>query len=376
MILGTYANLGAIDEHQSGVDIPIDRLPDIHVTHAPDDIHILPPKIEQPNYKANVMPNKPIDTLLDANSKVKIPKRKLIKSNKTKELQPAPIETAREINLVENVVEPANRPEPIVNEKPIVQQNESPLKVQSNLNAKSGDKPKSIVASQDSAPTKLPEKKLQNDSLINKDAIQKEEREIEFNAKEQRKNDVERTQEILNAVKNQLSKQNEANHKIVLEKINEISEKVNKIAQKDEQLVPLDPLNLDKTNDLLANKNDENVAAPNKHTHDLPNENDQLKKPVPLVPIAKLLAEHKMSSVSDQLNEPKIEIKPTASISVGAKPAENTVKGPNVAEAAQKLPSPDPVKIEKNANVGRDLLSHQTAQADVIDANQADKTEN
>lgn len=378
MILGTYANLGAIDEHQSGVDIPIDRLPDIHVTPAPDGILVLPPELEQPSHKVDSMPIKSKDSPSDLNPKIKIPKRKPSKTNKTKDqLPPAPVETAREINLVENVAQPELRAEQKVHEKPVEQQNDSPSKIESNLNSiKSADKPKSIVASQDSALTKLSEKKLPNDSLINKDAIQKEEREIEFNANEQRKSDAERTQEILNAVKNQLSKQNEANHKIVLEKIHEISEKVNQIAQKDEQLVPHDPLKLDAANNLLAKKDNEKAVAPNQQANDSTNDDNQLKKPLPPVPIAKLLAEQKLSSVSDQLNEPKIERKPTAGIVVGEKPAEDAVKEKHVAESAKQPSPPDRVVAEQNANVGRDLLSHRIAQANVIDTNQADKTEN
>lgn len=364
MILGTYANLGAIDEHQSGVNIPIDRFPDIHVPHVTDDIPILPSKMEQPNHKADIsVPNKPIDTLSDANFKSKIPKRKLIKTNKTKEQQPAQVETAREINLIDNV-EPAIQAKQTVNEKPVEQRHDSPLMVESNVNIKSADERKSIISSQSSAPTNFPEKKNPNDSLINKDAIQKEEREIEFNANEQRLNDVERTQEILNAVKNQLSKQNEANHKIVLQKISEISEKVNQIAQKDEQLVPPDTMKLDVTKNLLTSEK-EKLVAPNNQANDL-NDKNQMKNPLPLVPIAKLLAEQKVSSVSDQVNEPKMEIKPT--IDVGQKPVESIANEQKVAEAPKESPPSDRAE-EKNANVGRDLLSHQAAQANVIETN-------
>lgn len=388
MILGTYANLGAIDEHQSGVNIPIDRLPDIHVTHANKDIHILPSKMEQSNHKeADIIPNKPVDTLQGGNSKVKIPKRKLIKTNKTKEQQQQPVqlETAREINLVDDRVEPEPQiqAKKLVNEKPDAQKNDSPLKSESNLSVKSSNKPKSIIASQDAAaPTKnLSDKKNPNDSLINKDAIQKEEREIEFNANQQRLNDVERTQEILNAVKNQLSKQNEANHKIVLQKINEISEKVNQIAQKDEQLAAPDTLKLDEANNLQANENDNEkvVAAPIKQTNDL-NDNNRMKKPLPPVPIAKLIAERKMSSISDQVSEPKIEVKPTADIVVGdPKPVEDIVKEQKIADALKAPPPSPPERIEegKNANVGRDLLSHQIAHVNAIETNEGgDKTEN
>lgn len=371
MILGTYANLGAIDEHQSGVNIQIDRLPDIHVTHPIDDIHILPSEIEQIKYKADVVSNKPIDTLFEINSKLKIPKRKVIKSNKTKE-QPAQIETAREINLIDNV-EPEIPAKQIVNVAKLDEKSNDPLKIQSNLNVKSADESKLIIASPGSEPATSPKKKSPNDSLINKDAIQKEEREIEFNANEQRINDVERTQEILDAVKNQLSKQNEANHKIVLQKISEISEKVNRIAQKDEQIVqPSDTSKFDVTKNSLTNKS----MTPNKRVNENLNDNsnNQMKMPLSPVPIAKLLVERKVSSVSNQVNEPKIEMQPTPSIVVGPKRAEDIAKEENVPESPKEMP---PHRVEEtNANVGRDLLSHQTAQINGIETDRRDKTEN
>lgn len=348
MILGTYANLGAIDEHQSGVDIPIDRLPDIHVAHSTEAIHISPSKMKQLKYNADMAQHEPSDAAHEANAKLKIPNRKIVRTKEPPTPPPPPVQVAaaREISLVD-IVEPKNRPKPIINANDATHTNGS-LNVESNVHA--ADKSKSIVASHGSEPTNAP-KKNPSDSLINKDAIQKEEREIEFNANEQLLNNAERTQEIFDAVKNELNIQNEANHKLVLQKINEISEKVNRIAQKDEQL---DTLKLDLTT--------KSVAEPNKQGHDL--NGDQMKKPlptvviVPPVPIAKLLVERKVSSEPVQLNEPKQHVHPTNSIVVDAKRPDSIANQPKVAEAPKELP---PHNQETNANIGRDLLSHQTA---------------
>lgn len=367
MILGTYANLGAIDEHQSGVDIPIDRLPDIHVTHSTDDIRISPSKMKQLKYKADMAPNPPIDTAHEANTKIKGSKRKTIKSKEPspKPLPPQPIqavETAREINLVDNI-EPEKQAKQLVNAKSDGLNNSS-LNAKSNLNVKATDEKKSIVASHGSEPTNAPPK-IPSDSLINRDAIQKEDREIAFNAKEQRLSDAERTLEILDAVKNQLNIQNEENQKMVLQKINEISEKVDRIAQKDDQR---DTLKLDMTTKSIVL---------NKQENDL--NDDQMKVSLPAVaalPIAKLLVERKVSSVSDQVNEPKIvEIQPTESIAADPKRSDNGAKEQKtIADSLNDLP-PHGVE-ETNANVGRDLLSHQTAQTNGIAMDQRDKTEN
>lgn len=361
MILGTFANLGAIDEHQSGVEVdqPIDRLPDIHVTYSNVNMQITPSKIDPLKNKVDTVPNKSIDLINEANAKLKIPKRKTFKSNKTQEQLPR-IETAREINLNDDAKPQAK---PIENAKPDGQNNISPLKIQSNLNVKSAVESKSNVASLGAEPTK---KKNLTDSLINKDAIQKEEREIEFNANEQRRNDVERTQKILDAVKNQLTQQNEENHKIVLQKINEISEKVNRITQKDEHT---DTSKMDVTKNAMANKS----GAANQHVDN--NLHDkQTKMPLPPVPIAKLLVERKVSSVSDQLNEPKLDMQPIANIVVDPKRPDNILKEEKIAESLKESPNRIDETL-KNANVGRDLLSHRTAQTNGIEINR-DKKEN
>lgn len=69
------------------------------------------------------------------------------------------------------------------------------------------------------------------DSVINKDAIQKEEQEIAIEAKEDKQKNLETAKEILNEVKNELAKQNQETQKLVLDKIDKISEKMNKIEQ-------------------------------------------------------------------------------------------------------------------------------------------------
>lgn len=215
MILGTYANLGAIDDQQSSANqIQIDRLPDIHVTqHPTENIFITPSKIEEPKIKVDIGPNPESNRIVETNAKSKGMKRKLVKPTKS---QRDPTETVREINLSDKN-EPDVLPKPSENEKTIEFKKSGSAPLSSDTNpikpAQTVDEPNLNVANQLDEPKTM---KKTPDSIINNDAIRKEEQEIEFNDKEQRQSDIKRTQEFLD----ELSKKNEENQRIVLQKIN------------------------------------------------------------------------------------------------------------------------------------------------------------
>lgn len=328
MILGTYANLGAIDEQQSGTNIPIDRLPDIHITQPTENIFITP--ADNAEKIVEMGPQKPIVTMFEKNGKLKGTKRKLSKPTVQQ------TETVREINLTEKNKDTILDSR-IENDVPIVPPNNHESPPGPVPNAKPADEIKpNNVASQLAEPTT---NKKSSDSAINKEAIQKEDREIEFEAKERRKTDDERTKEILDEVKNQLSKQNEENQKKVLERINEISEKVDNIAQmqRDEQTAQIknEPERTQVQNDDQNNQ----VKPSNIDT------NEKIKN-LPPIPVAQLLVDRKSSSVPSQQAAPKVSVHPKMDQPITAK---------KVTEPINELPK----KIEKTneKNVGRDLLS-------------------
>lgn len=365
MVLGTYANLGAIDDTQTSANVAIDRLPDIHITHPTENIFMTPSKIDQPKNKIEMGPEKPFDKTLETDLKLKGSKRKPTK------IQRDQSEAVREINLVEKekVEIP---PKPL--EKIELSSRPANAKIPPNSNGnvikpvQTIDELKLNVANQLIEPTTV---KKSSDLVINNDAIQKEEREIEIDANEQRQNDVKRTQDIVNAVKNQLSKQNEENQQILLQKVNEISEKVNRIAiannaQMDERPVPpnSDPnmnLNLNpiptlnpnpstfdtqKADKLIVN---EIIASNGQGKPSMNNDDERKNLPLPPVPVVKLLAESKKSSqMPSQLKDVKPDSQPTPEIEIPKIPE-------NVVEPNENAP----LKIEKaNEIVGRDLLSN------------------
>lgn len=331
MILGTYANLGAIDDQQSGANIPIDRLPDIHIIQPTENIFITPSNTKE---NLDIEPQKPIVTVLESNSKPKSAKWKL---SKPTVLQRPQTETVREINLIEK-----NKGEAIVDDQNVQPKNnhKSPPGPEANAKLAEVIKPNN-VANQLAQPTT--DKKL-TDSAINKEAIQKEDQEIEFDAKERQKTDDERTKEILDEVKNQLTKQNEENQKKVLERINEISEKVDNIAQmqRDEQVAQIknEPERIQVQND------DPNSPAKPLNI----NKNEQVRNIQP-IPVAQLLVDRKSSSVPIQQAEPKAKVSdPITSL----KTLQQITK-----KKVPQLVNELPIKIEKtNENVGRDLLSN------------------
>lgn len=371
MILGTYANLGAIDDQQSSANqIQIDRLPDIHVTqHPTENIFITPSKIEEPKIKVDIGPNPESNRIFETNAKSKGMKRKLVKPTKS---QRDPTETVREINLSDKN-EPDVLPKPSENEKTIEFKKSGSAPLSSDTNpikpAQTVDEPNLNVANQLDEPKTM---KKSPDSIINNDAIRKEEQEIEFNDKEQRQSDIKRTQEFLD----ELSKKNEENQRIVLQKINEIKDKVNSIAQSQKDERP----NSDSTIDDAQNDPPQSKIGESNNQMKPSNDDNDEKKNLPLpVPVGQLLAERKSSSLPSQVNESvKSEMLRTESVITSSKGI------PKIPEKIIEPVKESPPKIEQPiekpvANVGRDLLSnsngYRTEQSNVIES-QGDKSEN
>lgn len=351
MILGTYANLGAIDEQQSGADInmPIDRLPDVHVPLATENIFITPSKMEVPINSIEIGPKKPIDIVSNEPSpETKISRQKNVKTTKLP-VQNGPI---REINLIkEEANEIPMRSDPLPRDPlPVTINDAKNAEPNINQDLKPAAALKSNVQSQLAEPNT---DKKSTDSAINNEAIQKENLEMEIDAKESQQNDAKRTKEILDVVKSQLSKQNELNQKLVLDKINQISETVNNIAQMQNRSVA-------QRKDVPQTENE--VKKPKQM--DLDGQVDQVKNPVdetvkrlplPAVPVAKILVDRHSSVAPGQksvIPEPKSKETKT---NIVPEPKNSVVDDSPKQQRVDELPG----KVEKmDANVGRDLLSN------------------
>lgn len=358
MILGTYANLGAIDEQQSGAELPLDKKPDIFEPEKPE----IPTKFDKPIFEPNVNKDIPPDNLKpdDSELNVKTFKRKPIKLSKT---QSNGIEPVREIkleNVEEKNVEVKKAPEPVnpfpQPDEPKIPKIESPI-LKPNIvvqKENAGDQ-----QAQNVLPNQLPEpaiKEKQADTMINKDAIQKEEQEIAIDANEHKKVDIEQTkQQILAEVKNELvneMKQNEAAQKLVLEKIDKISQQVNNIEKM--QLNELRQETAEKKIDddksgkgtavKVENKSNLNEAGEGNHI-------DQLKK-LP-DPVQKLLDPKMNLSKGNVLDKPESKLSSVADTNANISPKLK----PIVVEAPVHNFDKSKAIPKDTENIGRDLLS-------------------
>lgn len=355
MILGTYANLGAIDEQQSGTNVVIERLPDIHIEPT-SNILEPPAKLNNEN-DVLIEPKKPIDSIQDdAASKLMAAKRKPVKQPEN--------DPIREINLSEKKVEPsANYVAPIEPQKQSIVKDSLD---DDNASAKLPNDAPAVNPPNVNIPNQLAEpvieKKAVVDSTINKEAIQKEEQEIAINADEN----------TLNKEIKELSKLNEINQELVMKKIKEISEKVDNIAQMQKNDAAQPEKSEVKDTPARSDGDVKEPAVSDTRKLNEPNVVAQEasvvnKKPVPKDPVIQLLADQK---VNTQVNAPEPKIPaaaqmPAAKIDqpVGEeKKLPEPIKQPEPVMPEPVMPEPlkpDPIKPDppKNENVGRDLLS-------------------
>lgn len=219
MILGTYANLVAIDEKASSVNL------DHVIPKIPDTMNI-PEHVEFHRLES-------IDKA--------IPKDIVGPS-----LQEAP----------KQVIEPAVSPSPEVIEKvkSAVKMPPEPIKMPVAQEIDSNPVEKTIDGGSDVQPQNVEVvDPIKPESTINKEAIQKEDQEIAIADKEDTKKELKQTKELLEQVKDQLVKQNKETQKLVLEKIEKISQKVDKIEQAKDL----------KSNDVEMNNNGANNSTLN-----------------------------------------------------------------------------------------------------------------
>lgn len=261
MILGTYANLGAIDEQQSSAGIQLEKISSVTI----GDTIVNPDKLPKPltDQKDFISDKLQLDEPLPS---IKSFKRKHNKSV----LRPLSVQKSkdpvREINLADAAAKGKN--EPILPNLPppeIKPDNVKPAEILSEV------KPKEVLKEENVLKVVAP---IKAESTINKDAIQKEEQEIAIEAKNDK---LDRTKEILEEVKNVLEKQNIENQKIVLEKIHKISEQVNKIEKQQE------------IDEKLRDAKDKPMAQ-------VEADDEQLKKLLePPVPLVQLLGDAKLN---------------------------------------------------------------------------------
>lgn len=363
MILGTYANLGAIDEQQSGADIPNDHLVNIHDDHLPnvhadhpENILNAPYKFENNIIKEEIGPKKPIDANYERMGKLKVPKRKPVKP-----AQSLPIENddIREINLNEKEKNEMND-QNAVNVKPIVQKDIESNKPDNNANGKISAKlpDTNVVPNQLVEPTTV---KKSIESAINNEAIKKEDQEIEIEEKE---NDDERTKEILAQVKNVLDKQNQKNQK-VLDQINKISEKVNNLEEKNmEPKKSPDNIGNDQVvlheNEIAQQDKIVNKSIDITGTLSVGERNAPVKNPVlPPIPVVKLLAERNpnLASIPSNLNESNKRQTINDEDSKIEKPNKIVEEKVSIEPLIDAKETP-PRENKLSENFGRDLLSN------------------
>lgn len=312
MILGTFANLEAIDEKQAEIhEIPavipvVDHVP--FMEKLPQSVEDIEPAPQASDSRAPSDKRKP---------------------NKTHNILP--------VNQVEQIVAPVNisvREVDLHDAKPNKDATPDHFKPDVKIEHKMMAKVEKIVAEPDkSANAKI-------DSSINKDAIQKEEQEIAIEAKEEKQKNLETAKELLNEVKSEWVKQNEETQKLVLEKIDKISEKMDEI---------------------------EHFQKEEKHRESAsPKKQDEKLAPVPVVDEHKVIHienEKKNAKSKKQPDEKPAQIEVLKNIPHDAKvPEPEPVKDPIVASILPKLnavqkPNADQPGADSADRIGRELLS-------------------
>lgn len=346
MILGTFANLEAIDEKQAGIH---DQPPLNSVVDPVPFVEKLPQSVED---------FKPLPQADESRNSGSIGKRKPNKTHK--------IASSHE---AEQIAAPVNIS---------AQEGDSGgAKADSQLIGPSKETiankigPDMKVA-EEKAPEVVPDKEekpdvkktiaeperdrsanAKVDSAINKDAIQREEQEIAIDAKEDKQKSLETAKEILNEVKSELAKQNEKTQQLVLEKIDKISEKVNKIEQLQEEEKQRESASLKKHEDEVVepkpaieehrNKNDKK----NNKEDEKPAEEEVVKAPEPE-------PENVETPELEKVKKPELEKVKLHKADVVKDPIVKSILPKANVEQNVNVDEPAPEIGEK---IGRDLLS-------------------
>lgn len=333
MILGTYANLGAIDEQQSGSDIQLERMPEISASFAPNILNA-----ENPILIQNM--GQPSTT------KIKSSKRKSnIRSSKSdKDTQKdAPI---REVQLDNN-----NQPKKVKPAEPVLPEPEKPLSEKikdKTANDKQSEKnPK--LENVNAKPESL---QIPTESAINNEAIQKEDQEIAIDVNEKKKENIERTKEMLKEVKDELSKKNQAVQELVLEKIDKISQQVDNIEQMQKDELKKDAEKKKITND---KKIDDNKDKNEKKMVAMKENEGTFKTIEPADPVFKLLDKSMKMNLSKTKESIRDSLRPD-----DVKPIQNQI--------------PDEIKIEpktkEESNISSNILSENVVEPSPSDVKQ------
>lgn len=342
MILGTFANLEAIDEQQAGIhdeNLPlhpvVDPMPFVEILPKPIDDKKLDSKAYAPRNGGPI-------------GKRKMNKTQKVPPEREGEQIAAPENvSAREIDLSGAKLLPLPQPigprpskETIPDQiKPVVKVEQKKASQKIFVKEENIEKPKAeenVVEPDRSANAKV-------DSGINKDAIQKEEQEIAIEAKEDKQKSLEQAKEILKEVKSELAKQNEETQKLVLDKIGKISEKVDKIEQLQKEEEQRDSASLRK-----QGENEAPAAAAEMHQNEINrNENNEDKR-----------------KNDNEKNENAVQMEVAKSIPDAAKvPEREIIKDPVVesilpkANAELKSNAENPGRLPSGEQIGRDLLS-------------------
>lgn len=316
MILGTYANLGAIDEQQSGSGIQLERKPEILSSFVPNVPNAENPILIQNMDQPSTTKSKP--------SKRK-PNNKSSKSEKN-----APIRVVQ----LDNNVQPKN----VKPAEPVLPEPEKPLP--ETIEVKTiDDKPSEKMEKPENWNAKPEAVQIPTESAINNEAIQKEDQEIAIDVNEKKKENIERTKEMLKEVKDELSKKNQAVQDLVLEKIDKISQQVDNIEQmqKNELKKDAEKKKID-DNKNNNDKNDKLTAVKGNET--------KTKTIEPADPVFKLFDKSMKMNLS-KANDSIKDNHPSENV----KPIQNQVEAKTIKEP----------KTKEGSNIGRDLLSEHIA---------------
>lgn len=250
MILGTFANLQAIDEKQAEIHEDPQLNP---VADSVPFVEKLPQSIQDDKWAPQAA-----DSRNSESTGKRKPNKthKILQANEAQQIAPPENVSVREVDLSDTKAKPqpiGPKPEMKMEkkaDKEINPEKKETLKLEKN-----------IVEPDRSANAKV-------DSTINKDAIQKEEQEIAIDAIEDKQKSLNVAEKLLKEVKSELAKQNEETKILVLQKIDKISEKVDKIEQLQEEEKQRDSESLKKQDedenkvDAKAQKDPEIVKDP------------------------------------------------------------------------------------------------------------------